>query len=216
MNYIDKSCREFVSCVGTKAPVPGGGSVAALAGALGASLSTMVASITVSKKKSEEEKAEIQATIEELLGIQTALLELVQKDIDNFEPLSKLYSKKAETPEEKKKIDEEKQKALYEACLVPLEIVRTCGRAIELSREVSSKGSKIIIADAASSAVLCKAAMQAASFNIYINTSMLKDKALAKKLNDDCTSRIVYYGALADAVFGQTTHKLINTVNETE
>ena len=58
-------------------------------------------------------------------------------------------------------------------------------------------------------------AMQAASFNIYINTNMMKDKDLAKKINGECTARIVYYGALADAVFGYTTNTLINTVIET-
>ena len=117
--------------------------------------------------------------------------------------------------EEKAQLEEEKQKALYDACVVPMEIIKKCGRAIELAQEFATKGNKVIIADSGSSAVLCKAAMQAASFNIYINTNMMKDKDLAKKINGECTARIVYYGALADAVFGYTTNTLINTVIET-
>ena len=215
MDYTDKTCKEFVECVGAKTPIPGGGSVAALVGALGASLSTMVAAHTIGKKKFIAVEVEMQKNIDEIYKLQNDLLKLVQKDIDNFEPLSQLYKRRAKTPEEKAQLEEEKQKALYDACVVPMEIIKKCGRAIELAQEFATKGNKVIIADSGSSAVLCKAAMQAASFNIYINTNMMKDKDLAKKINGECTARIVYYGALADAVFGYTTNTLINTVIET-
>ncbi len=215
MDYTEKTCRDFVESVGSSKPIPGGGSVAALVGALGASLSTMVASLTIGKKKYIGVEFEMQKNIDEIYQIQNELLDLVQQDIDNFEPLAQLYKKKASTPEEKAALKEAKQNALYEACLVPMEIIKKCGRAIELAQEFATKGNKVVIADSGSSAVLCKAAMQAASFNIYINTNMMKDKELAKKINGECTARIVYYGALADAVFGYTTNTLINTVIET-
>ena len=86
MDYTDKSCKEFVECVGMKTPIPGGGSVAALVGALGASLSTMVASLTIGKKKFIAVEIEMEKNIEEIYQIQNDLLELVQRDIDNFEP----------------------------------------------------------------------------------------------------------------------------------
>ena len=215
MAYTDKSCKEFVAAVATKEPIPGGGSVAALVGALGASLSAMVAELTVGKKKYISVAAEMEKNIREIMKIQNDLLNLVQKDIENFEPLAKLYKMKSSDPEEKARIAKAKQDALYEACQVPMEIIIKCGRAIELANDFAIKGNKIVIADAGSSAVLCKAAMQAASFNIYINTNMMKDKELAKKINGECTQRIVYYGALADSVFGYTTNTLINTVIET-
>ena len=215
MAYTDKTCKEFIESVASKEPIPGGGSVAALVGALGASLSAMVARLTVGKKKYIAVAAEMEKNIDEITKIQKDLIALVQKDIDNFEPLAKLYRKKAKTPEEKAALDAEKQEALHTACQVPMEIIIKCGRAIELAQEFAVKGNKIVIADSASSAVLCKAAMQAASFNIYINTNMMKDKELAKKINGECTQRIIYYGALADSVFGYTTNTLINTVIET-
>ncbi|MCQ2546315.1 MAG: cyclodeaminase/cyclohydrolase family protein [Clostridia bacterium] len=216
MTYSEKTCRDFVSAVSTPEPIPGGGSVAALVGALGAALSTMVASLTLSSKKYIAVEAEMEKNIQEIHRIQEDLIELVQKDIDNFEPLAKLYKMKSDDPEEKKKIREAKQKALYEACIVPMEIIKKCGRAIELSQEFAVKGNKVVIADSGSSAVLCKAAMQAASFNIYINTNMMKDKELAHKINGETAQRIVYYGALADSVFGYTTNTLMNTVIETD
>ena len=204
MAYTDKTCKEFVESVATKEPIPGGGSVAALVGALGASLSAMVARLTVGKKKYIAVAAEMEKNIAEITKIQQDLIKLVQKDIDNFEPLAKLYKMKSKDPEEKARIDQMQQEALH-----------TAGRAIELAQEFAIKGNKVVIADSASSAVLCKAAMQAASFNIYINTNMMKDRDLAMKINGECTQRIVYYGALADSVFGYTTNTLINTVIET-
>lgn len=216
MAYTDNTCKEFVQAVATSDPIPGGGSVAALVGALGASLSTMVASLTLNSRKYIAVEAEMEKNIQEIRKIQEELVGLVQKDIDNFEPLAKLYKMKSDDPEEKKRISEAKQKALYEACIVPMEIIKKCGRAIELAQEFAVKGNKVVIADSGSSAVLCKAAMQAASFNIYINTNMMKDKELAHRINGETTQRIVYYGALADSVFGYTTNTLINTVIETD
>lgn len=215
MIYSEKTCRDFVNAVATPEPIPGGGSVAALVGALGAALSTMVASLTLSNKKYIAVEAEMEKNVQEIHKLQEDLISLVQKDIDNFEPLAKLYKMKSKDPEEKKRIREAKQKALYEACLVPMEIIKKCGRAIELSQEFAVKGNKVVIADSGSSAVLCKAAMQAASFNIYINTNMMKDKELAHRVNGETAQRIVYYGALADSVFGYTTNTLMNTVIET-
>ena len=215
MAYTDKTCKEFIESVASKEPIPGGGSVAALVGALGASLSAMVARLTVGKKKYIAVAAEMEKNIDEITKIQKELITLVQKDIDNFEPLAKLYKMKSKDPEEKARIDQMKQEALHTACQVPMEIIIKCGRAIELAQDFAVRGNKVVIADSGSSAVLCKAAMQAASFNIYINTNMMKDRDLAMKINGECTQRIIYYGALADSVFGYTTNTLINTVIET-
>ena len=195
-----------------RGPVPGGGSVAALTGALGAALGNMVASLTVGKKKYAAVEEEMEEMIVEIRNIQKNLLELVEKDIETFEPLSKLYGVHPETPKEKREHLAAMEKALYEACMVPMDIIRECGRAIELSQEFATKGNRIAVSDAASSAVLCKAAMQAASLNVYINTNMMKNKGNAEKLNNRCASYIVYYSGLADGVFGYTANRLMNTV----
>jgi len=212
MKYTDITSRQFIEEVASKAPVPGGGSVAALVGALGAALGNMVASLTVGKKKYADVEEEMEEMIVEIRKIQADLLDLVEKDIETFEPLSKLYSVHPETAQEKRVHEIEMEKALHEACMVPMDIIRECGRAIELSREFARKGNRIAVSDAASSAVLCKAAMQAASLNVYINTNMMKNKKEAEKLNARCASYIVYYSGLADGVFGYTANRLMNTV----
>lgn len=212
MTHTDNTCREFIAEVASKAPVPGGGSVAALVGALGAALGNMVASLTVGKKKYADVEEEMQEMIIEIRDIQKSLLELVEKDIESFEPLSKLYGVHPETAKEKREHEVTMEKALYEACLVPMDIIRQCGRAIELSQQFAMKGNRIAVSDAASSAVLCKAAMQAASLNVYINTNMMKNKKNAEQLNNRCATFIVYYSGLADGVFGYTANRLMNTV----
>ena len=136
----------------------------------------------------------------------------MEKDIEIFEPLSKLYGVHPESQKEKRKHEIAMEKALYDACLVPMDIIRECGRAIELSQEFATKGNRIAVSDAASSAVLCKAAMQAASLNVYINTNMMKNKKKKEELNNRCATFIVYYSGLADGVFGYTANRLMNTV----
>lgn len=212
MEYTRLESREFIEKVASKDPVPGGGSVAGLVGALGAALGNMVASLTVGKKKYADVEDEMQEMITEIREIQAHLLELAEKDIEVFEPLSKLYSIHPQTKHEKRQHDIEMEKALREACTIPMDIIRECGRAIELSQEFATKGNRIAVSDAASSAVLCKAAMQAASLNVYINTNMMKNKKVVEKLNARCASYIVYYSGLADGVFGYTANRLMNTV----
>lgn len=210
--YANKTCIDFIADVASKAPVPGGGSVAALVGALGAALGNMVASLTVGKKKYADVEEEMEEMIIEIRDVQKHLLELIQKDIEIFEPLSRLYGVHPESANEQRQHEIAMEKALYDACLVPMDIIRECGRAIELSQEFARKGNRIAVSDAASSAVLCKAAMQAASLNVYINTNMMKNKKNKEELNSRCAQFIVYYSGLADGVFGYTANRLMNTV----
>ena len=95
MLYTDKTCREFVENTAGKTPVPGGGSVSALVGALGTALGRMVGSLTLGKKKYADVQAEMLELAREADSLQAELLELVQADIDIFRPLSELYGMKA-------------------------------------------------------------------------------------------------------------------------
>lgn len=216
MIYTDLSCRDFTERVASKNSIPGGGSVAALVGAFGSALSSMVAELTVNKKKYADVQWEMQKYMAEIKMIQEDLLTLSQKDTEAFEPLSKLYGRKSKDPVEQAQIAKAKEDALYECCKVPMEIIRKCGRAIEIAKVFSEKANRVVIADAASSAVLCKAAMETASFSVYINTNMMKDRERAEKINGKCASLLVYYGAYADAVLGHSTYQLINTVIKEE
>ena len=214
MLYTEKSCKKFIEAAASKEPVPGGGSVAALAGALGTSLGHMVGALTVGKKKYIDVEEEMMELMKEGRALQKDLLDLVQADIDMFEPLSKLYSMKAENDEEIAERDRLMEEALEHASAVPLQIMDKCGRAIELSVAFAKRGSKIAVSDAGSSAILCKAALQAASLNVFINTKMMQNRARAEELNELCAIKMMKYTSLADEVFECVSNQLKKGRNE--
>lgn len=208
MLYTDKTCRQFAEVTASKEPVPGGGSVSALVGALGTALGRMVGSLTVGKKKYADVEEEMLSLMDEADGLQRELLDLVQKDIDIFQPLSELYGMKAETDEEKERKAQLMEAALEDACRVPMEIMEKCGRAIELAGIFAEKGSRLAVSDAGASAIICKAALQAASLNVYINTGSMGNKRRAEELNDKCAILLMTYNTMADEIFENVSERL--------
>ena len=208
MLYTDKTCREFVENTAGKTPVPGGGSVSALVGALGTALGRMVGSLTLGKKKYADVQAEMLELAREADSLQAELLELVQADIDIFRPLSELYGMKAETDIEKENNAALLEEALENACSVPISIMEKCGRAIELSKEFAAKGSRLAVSDAGASAIICKSALQAASLNVYINTGSMTNRKRADELNTICAMHLMNYATMADEVFEMVADRL--------
>ena len=112
MGFTGNTCREFVEVLATKAPVPGGGGASALTGAIGTALGNMVGSLTVGKKKYADVEEDIIALQEKSDALQEELLNLVEKDAEVFEPLSKAYGLPKDTPEQQAEKD-----AVMEKCL---------------------------------------------------------------------------------------------------
>ncbi|MBU5459047.1 cyclodeaminase/cyclohydrolase family protein [Anaerostipes sp. MSJ-23] len=208
-NYFKEySCEEFIDVLASKAAVPGGGGASALVGSIGIALGNMVGSLTVGKKKYKDVEEEIIKCKKEADEIAKEFLELMDKDAQAFEPLSKAYGLPKSTPEEiatKEKVMEE---ALKEACSVPVEIMKTCARGIDLVEVFAQKGSKIALSDAGVGATLLKSALQGASLNIYINTKSMKDRAVAKQLNQTADSIRKEYEAKADRIFEEVSKNI--------
>lgn len=208
-NYFKEySCEEFIDVLASKAAVPGGGGASALVGSIGIALGNMVGSLTVGKKKYKDVEEEIIKCKKEADEIAKEFLELMDKDAQAFEPLSKAYGLPKSTPEEiavKEKVMEE---ALKEACSVPVEIMKTCARGIDLVEVFAKKGSKIALSDAGVGATLLKSALQGASLNIYINTKSMKDRAVAKQLNQTADSIRKEYEAKADRIFEEVSKNI--------
>ena len=201
MYDTDLSCVEFTEKLSSKSPTPGGGGAAALAGALGAALCSMVGNLTIGKKKYAAVEAQIISLTEKINGYRKELLELVGRDAEVFEPLSKAYSLPKDTPEEQAKKDDIMEKCLNDACSVPVRIMEVCCEAIELVGEFAEKGSVLAVSDAACAASLLKSALLCASLNVYINTKSMKDRTNAKKINARTDDMLEKYIPKADAVF---------------
>ncbi len=198
MSFLDKDVKEFTDILASKAPVPGGGGASALVAAIGMALGNMVGSLTVGKKKYADVEDEVKQLMEQGDEVRANLLKLIDADAVAFEPLSKAYG----IPKDDPTRDEVMAKALKDACAVPMDIMREIGKAIDLIDRMSQIGTAIAISDAGCAAVCCKASMEAASLNVFINTKSMKDRELAKQLEDEANDLLVRYTNKADKVFG--------------
>ena len=197
MDMTKESCRRFVEVLASDAPVPGGGGAAALVGAIGTALGNMVGSLTVGKKKYADVEAEIRALMAKCDSLQEELLDQVEADEKGFVPLSKAYGIPKDDPTRETVLEE----ATLTACAVLVRIMELCCEALETISVFAAKGSRLAVSDAGCAAVCVKAALQAASLNVFINTKAMKNRPLAEELNAKCLKILNKYGAMADRIF---------------
>ena len=207
-NFKSQTCEDFIEVLASKAAVPGGGGASALAGAIGIALGNMVGSLTVGKKTYADVEEEIIECKKKADEIAKEFLELMDKDAEAFEPLSKAYGLPKSTPEEIAKKAEIMEEALNTACGVPIEIMKTCARGIDLVEVFAAKGSRIELSDAGVGATLLKSAMQGASLNVYINTKSMKDRRKAEELNHLADFLREEYEAKADRIFAEVNSRI--------
>jgi formiminotetrahydrofolate cyclodeaminase len=197
MKMIEKTVTAFTEELASPAPVPGGGGASALAGAIGISLGDMVGELTTGKKKYADVEEDIQVLMKRAQALRVKLLGFVDGDAEAFAPLAKAYGIPKDDPTRGAVMES----ALQVACSVPMDILRTCADAIDIIGEFAAKGSRLAVSDAGCGAILCKAAMQAASLNIYINTKSMKDRALAQALEAEADALLSGYTQKADDIF---------------
>ena len=197
MDKTNESCRGFVDVLASSAPAPGGGGAAALVGAIGTALGNMVGSLTLGKKKYADVQEEIIALKAKCDFLQKELLDQVEADEVGFLPLAKAYG----IPKDDPNRDSILAEATVAACAVPMKIMQLCAESIECIAVFAAKGSRLAVSDAGCGAIVCKAAMQAASLSIFVNTASLKDWTAAEELNRKTYELLDRYCPLADEIF---------------
>ena len=197
MKMIDKTVTAFTEELASPAPVPGGGGASALAGAIGISLGDMVGELTTGKKKYADVEEDIRSLMERAQALRVRLLEFVDGDAEAFAPLAKAYGIPRDDPDR----DAVMESALRTVCSVPMDILRACAEAVDIIEEFAAKGSRLAVSDAGCGAILCKAAMQAASLNIYINTKSMKDRDCARALEAEADGLLARYTLKADEIY---------------
>lgn len=191
------SINEFTSQLSSAAPVPGGGGASALMGAVSASLCSMVGNLTSGKKKYAEYQQDIERIIADAVALNEKMLSLIEKDAEAFEPLAKAYS----IPKEESGRDEILEKALYEAAMAPLEIVKCSAEVSALIKELVVKGSRLAISDVGVAASACEACAKGAAMNVYINTKLMKDRECAAKLNAETIALVDEVSEVSKAAY---------------
>ena len=199
MDMTMETSRKFVEVLASDAPAPGGGGAAALVGAIGTALGNMVGSLTVGKKKYADVQDEILALKAKCDDLQKQLLDQVEADEVNFLPLAKAYGIPKDDPNRDKVMEE----ATIIACSTPMHIMELCCEAIDAIAVFAAKGSRLAVSDAGCGAVCCKAALQAASLNVFINTKSLKNRDVAEEMNSKANQMLSKYCALADEIFNE-------------
>ena len=197
MDYTTKSCREFVTVLASNEPAPGGGGASALVAAVGTALGNMVGSLTVGKKKYADVEAEIIALQKKCDALQAELLDQVPADAEGFVPLARAYGIPKDDPDRPRIMEE----ATIIACQLPMHIMELCCEAIDAIEVFAEKGSRLAVSDAGCGAVIVKAALQAASLNVFINTKTLQNRTLAEEMNAKCLEMLDAYGKKADGIF---------------
>ena len=174
---------EFAGILASSEPIPGGGGVSALVAALGAALGSMVCSLTTGKKKYEKTQPELDLIIPRLEEYRIKLLDGMRADAEVFLPLAEAYSLPKDTEEESRHRDEVLEKLLLEAAKTPLILMDDIIRVMDLLEKLSRIGSRLAVSDVGVGISLCKAAVDSAALNVYINTKMMKDRKKAAQLN---------------------------------
>ncbi len=180
---IDKKVSNFLDELASNSPTPGGGSVAALAGALGAALISMVGNLTVGKKKYEDVEEDIKKIIGSSEKLRYELSQLIEEDVKVFNNFMATYKMPRETEDEKKMRTEKIQEALIEAARVPLRVAYKCMEILSLSKEVAEKGNVNLVSDAGVAALMAEAALESAILNVKINLKMIKDEKVRTELS---------------------------------
>lgn len=191
----------FIEALASKDPTPGGGGASACIGALAAALGSMVANLTVGKKKYADVEAGMYISLERLEALRERLLELIEEDARAFAPLAASYGMPRETPKEQQAKEQAMQAALINACEVPLEIMHQCDQVIQETEFLAARGSRLALSDAGVAAVFAKAALQGASLNVFINTASMADKKQAQRYNGEAERLIRESSATADTIF---------------
>ncbi|MCD8230923.1 MAG: cyclodeaminase/cyclohydrolase family protein [Clostridiales bacterium] len=204
MSFRQYRLDDFTDILASKEAVPGGGGASALVAAVGIALGNMVGSLTVGKKTYADVEEDVKDLMEQAKVLRAELLAGMDADAEAFLPLSKAYGIPKDDPTRASVMED----ALQKACAAPLALMQNICRAIELLEGFAAKGSKIAISDAGVGAVCCKAALQGASLNVYINTKSMQDRACAAEMERQADEMLKEYAARAEQVYELVEDKI--------
>ena len=205
---LEQKTTEFLNVLSSSEPVPGGGGASAAVGAFASALGMMVTNLTIGKKKYAEVEGEMVHIREQLEDFREELVKLTDKDAEAFEQLSKAYGLPKETEEQKAEKERIMEHALYEASIVPFEIMKTVYEVMKLLKVLEEKGSRIAVSDVGVAVLFARAALEGASLNIYINTRLMKDREQAEKLNSESDQLIEEARKLQEVIYAGVLAKI--------
>ncbi len=177
MKLLDLTLREFLESAAAGTAVPGGGSIAALCGALGAALAAMAARLTIDKKGYEEHRQAMKELAEKAIHYRDRLAAFMDQDAAAYQEVMNALKLPRQTDAEKAFREQTRQKALKTAAGIPLEVARDGMALLEIFTEVIGNGNRNAVSDGAAGALAVRAGILAALYNVKINLTSISDSA---------------------------------------
>jgi formiminotetrahydrofolate cyclodeaminase len=204
----EKSVITFLDELASSAPAPGGGSVAALSGALGAALISMVCNLTLGKEKYADVQEDIQALLAQSEALRKELVGLLEADVEVYTEVSKAMKMPRTTEEEKAARTAALQKALKDATGVPMRVAEACVQVMDLCRPTAEKGNVNAVSDVGVAVLMAEAGLRSAALNVLINLGTIKDEAFVAENRAKLHSLLEGKPAMRDEIYQLVVEKL--------
>jgi len=205
---MSQTITSFLDALASSAPTPGGGAAAALFGASGAALVSMVCNLTIGKPKYAAVEDDMRSLLARSEALRARLTKMMEDDQAVFNTLMSAYALPKQSDDEKAKRKEAIQAALKGATEVPLACARACAEAVALARESAEKGNLQVISDAGVAVAAAEAGVKSAALNVYINIPSIDDKTFAEGARKEIERLTTVSGLDAAAVYSLVKAKL--------
>lgn len=209
MNTAGYNLEEYIKELASKAPVPGGGGTSAIAGALSAALSSMVCNLTIGKKNFAAVEEDIKNILSDMNKHMENFIKLSDKDAEVFYPLSQAYGFKPQNEEEKSLHEANMEKLLFDAAMVPLDIMKEANSMLNSIDFLAKKGSKLAVSDAGVAISLLRSAVCGAMMNVVINVKYMKDRDKAQNLMDEASEILENTMNKSDIIYREVLEVLL-------
>ena len=204
----EHSIDQFLDDLASGSPTPGGGSAAAIMGAMGAALVSMVCNVSFGKKGCEAAEPELRNMLVRSEELRRHLTAMTAEDIAAFDSLMAAYKLAKSSDEEKARRAETIQACLERATEVPLECARACSRVVAMARRAADLGYKHVISDVGVGVAAADAALRSAALNVFINAPALKDRAFAEQAIGEIDQLLARAASESESVYALVRRKL--------
>ena len=177
----DTSLELFLDDLASRKPTPSGGSAAAVMGAMGAALVSMVCNLTIGRTQYRDFEEELKSVLTKAEELRRDLIKMIEEDMQAFDGVMRAYRMPRLTKDETATRAQVIQTALKTATLVPMRCCRACGEVIILGRVVGDKGNRNVVSDAGVATVAAYAALRSAALNVFTNAKVITDRIFAEK-----------------------------------
>ncbi|WP_455148411.1 cyclodeaminase/cyclohydrolase family protein [Clostridium sp.] len=208
MKLSELQVKEFVDLLASEAAAPGGGSAAALEGALGVALAAMVCSLTVGKKKYEEKRLLIESSLERILDIKDSYIDVMVRDTEGFNNLSRAFSLPKNTEEEKEMRSVAIQDGLKACTTTPMEMMELALESLKVIEKLVGNTNNSAASDLGCAALGVKAAVQGAWLNVKINLVGIKEQSFVKEYQEKGEQILRKTIPLADDIYSMVLNSL--------